>query len=171
MAPLDRLKLRCPHFDQQKNHIMTKRKLLTATCLVALVTICLPAEKLSAQADFANRYSTAIDMMVNGDTAGIKTSHFGIMEPIGLLPDEQITITLIVSSNWANYPVGIAPLDGGEIFAPASLSVASNGTVNFNFKGESTPGHYRVLVTIASEQYELRLYAATSRDVNCPPPP
>ena len=130
--------------------------------------IYFPAEKVSAQAQDGNRYSTAIDMVINGDTNGgrQRTSHFGIMDPIGLRPDERIAITLNVSSNWANSPVGIAPLDGGEVFAPGDqLYVASDGTIDFSFKGGTTPGLYRILVTIASEQYQLQLYVPKPGDI------
>ena len=145
----------------------TKQFFFTAFIAAAFAVIYFPAEKLSAQAQDGNPYSTAIDMVINGDTNGgrQRTSHFGIMDPIGLRADEQIAITLNVSSAWANYPVGIAPVDGGEVFAPENLSVASNGTVSFAFKGGNTPGLYRVLVTIGPEQYQLQLYVAKPGDI------
>jgi hypothetical protein len=143
-------------------NLMNTKKLLFAACLGAVAMICLPAEKLSGQAQDENPYSTAITMAVRSDTYGAKegTSHSGIMDPVGLRADEQIAISLTVPSAWANYPVGITPVDGGEVFAPENLYVASNGTVSFAFKGGTTPGLYRVLVFIGSERYQLQLYVA-----------
>ena len=136
-----------------------------------IVTFCLPTQELGAQAVGENRYSTPIDMVVDGGTSKERwgTSHFGVMEPIGLHQNEQTAITLIVPSSKANYPVGIAPLDGGEILASEN-HVASNGTISFTFVGGGR-GLYRVLVSIGSERYQLRLYVS-NRDINanCEPP-
>lgn len=138
-------------------------------------TIYLTTEKVSAQAEFENHQSTPIEIAAirSGSNQEIhRTSEFGIVEPIGLRPNQQIAITLNASSNRANYPVGIAPLDGGEVFSSENLRVASNGTVGFTFEGGNTPGLYRVVVTIGSEQYELLLYVAKPSDIEggCIPP-
>jgi hypothetical protein len=93
------------------------------------------------------------------------------MEPLGLFRNEQIGINLILPSDKKNYPVGIAPLDGGEIFGSANLYVANDGSVHFSFQGGDTPGFYRVLVTIASEQYQLQFYVSRLEpDTVCPEP-
>jgi len=69
------------------------------------------------------------------------------------------------------YPVGIAPLDGGEVVASENLTVDNDRSVHFSFTGGETPGLYRVLVTIASEQYELQFYVShTEPDSGCTPP-
>ena len=152
------------------------RKILTLALAAAISgTICLTTEKVSAQAEFENRQSTAIGMVGVRGTSNDeiqRTSHSGIMDPIGLRPNQQIAIALNVSSNRANYPVGIAPLDGGEVFASENLHVASDGTVGFTFQGGNTPGLYRVVVTIGSEQYELQLYVVKPDVVEsgCIPP-
>jgi hypothetical protein len=141
---------------------MTIKKLLAAACLGAIAIVCLTAEKLSAQAEGENRYSSPIEMVVNAGTNGERqrASHDGVMEAVGLWPNEQIAITLTGSSFRAKDPVGIAPLDGGEIFADPDLSVAGDGTVAFAFQGGRTPGLYRVVITVGPEQYQLQLYVA-----------
>lgn len=158
---------------------MNTRKILSATLIAAAFAVTyLPAERISAQTLYGlygKASSPPIQMEVAGDTTGIRqrTSQFGIMDPIGVLPGEQIGINLIVASNRVNYPVGIVSLDGGEIIAPANLYVTSNGTngaVGFTFKGGNTRGLFRVLVSIGSERYQLQLIVAQSR-FNCPPPP
>lgn len=151
---------------------MTNTKHLGAVCLIAFAAICPPAGQLIAQAQSGGS-TNPIEMVVDSGTSKERwrTSQFGIVGPVGLRPNEETPITLIVSGGRAGYPVGIAPLDGGEIFTPASLSVNSDSTVDFSFRGGTRPGLYRILVTIASEQYELHFYGANSLDWNCPPPP
>jgi hypothetical protein len=83
----------------------------------------------------------------------------GVMDFITLPAGEQIALTLVASSNKAGQPVHIAPLDGGEIIAPSTLSVANDGTVSFTFRAGRTRGLYRVLVTLGVHQYELQLNA------------
>jgi hypothetical protein len=152
---------------------MNTRKLLHTTCIALLATIYLPAGKLSVQAQEGNRFSTAIQMVIDGDTDETRhrTSQSGIMDPIGLFRNEQIGVNLILPSSRINYAVGLAPLDGGEVFGSENLTVAGNGTVHFSFKGGETPGLYRVLATIASEQYQLQFYVSGSEpDSGCTPP-
>jgi hypothetical protein len=138
----------------------TKQFFFSAFIAAVFAVIYLPADKAAAQAQDGNRYSTRIEMVIRSDASGgrNRSSHFGIMDPIGLRPDEQIEITLNVPSNWANSPVGIAPLDGGEVFGFENLHIDNNGTVSFAFKGGTTPGLYRVLVTIGPEQYQFQFY-------------
>jgi len=148
-------------------------KLLHTLCVALLITLYLPIGKLSVQAQDGNRFLPTIQLMVDGDTSGARqrTIQSGIMEPLGLFRNEQIGITLILPSDRSNYPVGIAPVDGGEIFGSANLYVASNGSVHFSFQGGDIPGFYRVLVTIASEQYQLQFYVSRSEpDDVCPGP-
>ncbi len=152
---------------------MNTRRLLSSTCLALLFTIGLPVGKFSVQAQDGNRFSTAIQMVIEGDTdeARQRTSQSGIMDPIGLFRNEQVGITLIVPGSRVNYPVGIAPLDGGEVVASENLTVDNDRAAHFSFKGGTTPGLYRVLVTIASEEYELQFYVSqTEPDSGCTPP-
>jgi hypothetical protein len=152
---------------------MNIRKLLYTTFLALLATIYLPVGKPSVQAQDGNRLSPAIQMVIDGDTGQNRqrTSHSGILDPIGLSRDEQIGITLVLPSTSINSSVGIAPLDGGEIVASENLTVAGDGTVHFSFTGGDTPGLYRVVVTIASQQYQLQFHVATSGpDIHCTPP-
>jgi hypothetical protein len=142
------------------------------TFIAALIVItCLPCGKLSAQVEYGSGSVTPIQMVVNGgtDTERWETSHFGNLGLIGLRPGGQAPITLVVSGSTVGYPVSIAPLDGGEIAAAANLSVTSDRTVAFDFRGGTTPGLYRVLVTIGSQQYYLQFYVVKQPDsVICP---
>jgi len=153
---------------------MNTRKLLHTTYIALLASIYLPVGKLSVQAQDGNRFLPTIQLMVDGDASGARqrTIQSGIMEPLGLVRNEQIGINLILPSDRSNYPVGIAPLDGGEVFGSENLYVASNGSVHFSFQGGDISGLYRVLVTIASEQYQLQFYVPRlGVDTVCPPAP
>ena len=133
-----------------------------------LVTIYLPIGKPSVQAQDGNRFLPTIQLSVDGDTSGARQRiiQSGIMEPLGMLRNEQIGINLTLPSDRSNYPVGIAPLDGGEIFGSENLYVASNGSVHFSFQGGDISGLYRVLVTIASQQYQLQFYVSRLESVD-----
>jgi hypothetical protein len=152
---------------------MNWKGLLSAIFIAAVFAlVCLPAEKVSAQGKYGNRFSATIQMVITGDTTAFRqrTSHFGIIDPIGVLPRELIGIKLFVPTDMINYPVFIAPLDGGEIFGTESLFVASDSTATFSFKAGNTPGRYRVQVIIASQQYLLQLYVPHNVPDNCVPP-
>lgn len=129
--------------------------------------ICLAAAKLFAQDAEGNPYSPTIAMALDNETNGgsNRISHSGILDPVGLRPNERATITLSVPDNWANYPVGIAPLDGGEVFGFENLQVTAGGTARFGFKPGNTPGLYRVVVTIGGERYQLQLYLPRPSDL------
>jgi hypothetical protein len=153
---------------------MKTRKLLHVTCIALVTTIYLPVGKLSVKAQDGNRLTPAIQMVIEGDANETRqrTSQSGIMDPIGVFRDEQVGVNLLLPGSMINYPVGIAPLDGGEIIASENLTVDNDRTAHFSFKGGETPGLYRVLVTIASQQYQLQFYVSSSSslDIHCTPP-
>ncbi|HWL93719.1 MAG TPA: hypothetical protein VNT79_09295 [Phycisphaerae bacterium] len=146
---------------------MNTKQFFSAFLAAVFAVICFPAEKVSAQGQDGNFSHTPIDMVVNAGTSEERwaTSHFGIVGPIGLRPDEQIAITLIASNTNRGYLVGIAPLDGGALLGAEDLVVAEDGTINFTFQGGNTPGIYRVVVAIGAEQYQLRLYVARPEEI------
>jgi hypothetical protein len=138
---------------------MNIQKIFSAALVAAgIAAIYFPAEKVSAQAQDGNPYSIPIEMVVTGGTTeGVETSHHGMMDLVGLRPNEQIAVTLNVPTSWGGNPVGIAPLDGGVV-APEGVEVKGDGSVNFTFEGGDTPGLYRVLVTIGGDEYQLQFY-------------
>jgi hypothetical protein len=153
---------------------LTRKRLFTATRFAVFALFCLFTERLFAQAQDGNFSSTPVDMVVNAGTNQERwaTSSFGVMETVGLRQGEQITITLIAPDTWKTFPVGLAPLDGGEIVAAEYLVVDENGTASFTFTGGNVPGIYRVIVTVGGDQYLLQLYVARPDEVEsipCPP--
>ena len=144
----------------------TKRNLSAAFAIAVFAMNYLPPERLSAQEEGENRYSSPIEMMVNPDTHEEMrlTSHGGLLDPVSLNPSTQIAIILRGPSINSRDPVGIAALDGGEIIAPNDLRAAEDGTVAFTFEAPSTPGLCRVTVVIGPEQYQLRLYVAKPQE-------
>lgn len=81
------------------------------------------------------------------------------MEPAGLPLGQTVQITLEFSKKQAGEPVGVSPLDGGEVLFPGgALAVSAEGTVTFGFRVFGTTGVYRLMV-IGTDTYELRFYA------------
>src|ERR1043166_1298453 len=141
-----------------------------AILIAALAAIFLPTV---TQAQEGNRHSPPIGMVADFDGTGPteRTSQSGILEPLGLGPNQQVPIILNVPRSWEDYPVGFAPLDGGAIIADKDPHVESDGTIAFAFQGGDLPGLYRVLVIVAGEQFELQLYVgarASTAGASCP---
>src|ERR1044071_1179942 len=140
---------------------MNRKRILSAPVVLGAIAMSyLPAQRLTAQDPGENPYSPTIALTANNETTERtdRTSHSGIIDPVGLRANELATITLSVPVSWASYPVGIAPLDGGEVLGAENLLVGPSGTVAFGFKGGITPGLYRVVVIIGGERYHLRFY-------------
>jgi hypothetical protein len=89
----------------------------------------------------------------------------GVMEPVGLPANQQVTITLQFLRKRAGSAVTIGRLDGGEIDLQGPVTVSSDGTVVFHFFAGGAPGFYRLLVQ-GAQQYQISLYAI---DPNRPP--
>lgn len=149
-------------------------KILSAVAIgVAFTWIVLPKGKVLGQeilntSGFGSRFSPPIQLTVVGDTTNDRdrTSHGGILDPIPIRRAEQTGIHLVVPISAANSDVGIAPIDGGQVFAPQGLQVGNDGSVNFAFSAE-TSGLYRVIITIGGEQYLTKFYAGTVAPPDC----
>ncbi|HWM24160.1 MAG TPA: hypothetical protein VNP98_05005 [Chthoniobacterales bacterium] len=139
---------------------MTRRIPCLAAGVALMAAICLSAADLCAQSALSGA-AVPIEMVaVVANGAEKRVNSFdGVMDFVALPAGEHIALTLVASSNKAGQPVGVAPLDGGEVIAPPALSVANDGTVGFTFRAGRTRGLYRVLVTLGAHQYELQLYA------------
>lgn len=140
---------------------MTTRNLSFAVLAAEIFfVLCVPTQKLFAQAQGENSFSSAIEMVIDAGTVAEKSviSTNGIMEPVALFPNGQLTITINGTRDKAGRPVGITPLDGGEISVDRELSLDSNGSGNFTFVAGDTPGLYRVLVFLGPDRYQLQFY-------------
>jgi hypothetical protein len=111
----------------------------------------------------------------------------GIMQPVGIPPNQPVTVTLFLSSGIPGTLVQVGLYDGGQIAAAAlpsppptggvpvetpltrPLMVLADQTVRFNFQSGRLLGLYRALVTIGPKQYLLQFYAVKPRSV--PPLP
>jgi hypothetical protein len=138
---------------------MNTRKLCIALCTVAFAATGFPTLELRAQT--LNGSGPSIEMETDDGSGERKRQRTldGVMEPVGLPVGGQIAITLEASSSKAGQTVRLGLLDGGEIADPSTLTVATDGKVGFSFVAGITPGLYRVLVSLGTDQYELRLYA------------
>jgi hypothetical protein len=109
-----------------------------------------------------------------------------IMEPVGVLPNQSVTVTLFLTSSIPGTPVKLGLYDGGQVGAaappgqnivgfnvpgPPGPIVSANQTIQFNFQGGRTLGLYRVLLTVGPSQYLLQFYAGYPRSSNPAPVP
>jgi hypothetical protein len=151
--------------------MITKALSFLSFTAVMLFILCLPVQKLSAQAQGENSLSSQIDMVINAGTSDERwlTSANGVMETVALRPNEPLAITLNATKDKAGTPVGITPLDGGEIIAEREVFLDADGLGNFTFKGGDIPGRYRVLIFLGSERYQLQFYVDAMITPGCVP--
>lgn len=94
----------------------------------------------------------------------------GMMEPVGVLPNQSVTVTVSFPVSRAGAQVSLWPYDGGQvgvvdpqrttnIALNGVLAVGTDGTAQFNFQAGRTLGLYRVQMNVGSAQYLLRFYA------------
>jgi hypothetical protein len=84
----------------------------------------------------------------------------GRFTPVTLNPLDTTAIRLQFASTLAGTPVTVQPLDGGSVGLTAqSVTVASDGTISFQFQAGAPPGLYRVLViagaTVSMVQFSV----------------
>ena len=120
----------------------------------------------------------------------------GIMQPVGIPPNQPVTVTLFLGSGIPSTLVRVGLYDGGQIAAAAALpspppigvspiplptplpiggvvpviTVETDQTVRFNFQSGRLLGLYRALVTIGPKQYLLQFYAVRPRSTSGLPP-
>ena len=71
----------------------------------------------------------------------------GRFAPLSLNPLDTAVIALQFATTLAGTSVTVQPLDGGSVgLADQSATVASDGTISFQFQAGAAPGLYRVLV-------------------------
>jgi len=117
----------------------------------------------------------------------------GIMHPVGIPPNQPVTVTLFLGSGIPGTLVKIGLYDGGQVNPvpalasppplpspppngsnPASSPISApillqaDGTARFNFQSGATLGLYRTLLTIGPAQYFLQFYASKPRAVSLP---
>jgi hypothetical protein len=108
-----------------------------------------------------------------------------MMEPVGLHPNQAVTVTVSFPARWAGAPVKLGLYDGGQA-GPAAPpgqdiiyisnpgvpipNVSVSGTLQFDFQAGSILGLYRVLLTVGSEQYLLSFYAGRPQALPTPTP-
>jgi hypothetical protein len=73
----------------------------------------------------------------------------GRFAPLSLNPLDTAAIALQFATTLAGTPVIVQPLDGGSVGLPnQSATIASDGTISFQFQAANQPGLYRVLVMV-----------------------
>jgi hypothetical protein len=89
------------------------------------------------------------------------------VEPLGMRPGQQVTITLRFLRKRAGDEVRISALDGGEVDISLPATISKQGDVTFNFRAGASAGLYRLAV-IGLFQYELSLYAMPANRLPTP---
>jgi len=85
----------------------------------------------------------------------------GRFRPVGLHLNEVVAVTVQFPSQWANTPLTLQALDGGNISGQASNAVVTaDGTVSFHFQTGSKPGLYRVFMIGAGGNSILSFWVA-----------
>lgn len=147
---------------------MNKAVLIAAAAL--LTVCCLPIPRLQAQgAPPVDPRVEPLQMIVDyPDGAQKRRQSAGeTVEPLGMRPGQQVTITLRFLRKRAGDTVRISPLDGGEVDVSAPVTVPTDGNVTFTFRAGSSPGLYRLAV-MGVFQYELSFYAVPAQRVPTP---
>jgi hypothetical protein len=108
----------------------------------------------------------------------------GVMEPVGLRPNQVVTVTVSLPTTMAGEHVKLGLYDGGAAGPAADPlntitignlgvpipDVSVSGSLQFNFQTDRTLGLYRVLMTVGSRQYLLQFYAGPPRPIPVPTP-
>jgi hypothetical protein len=150
---------------------MNTRTIFLSACIAALAIIDLPAED-ARTGRVANDGDGAIQIITDGTDESTEpplSTHDGVMEPVVAVAGQQITITLQTPNNPPGDPVGLSPLDGGQVIAAQNLSVANDRTVTFSFQPGVTLGLYRILATVGTEQCQLQVQVRPRRRSELPP--
>jgi hypothetical protein len=96
--------------------------------------------------------------MIATNGAGVEKhlfSHNGVVDQLVVNPNQAVPVTLQFPLDKAGTRVAVGSLDGGEV--NASNLVLPTGKLTFTFRGQS-PGLYRLLVQLPTEQYRLEIY-------------
>jgi hypothetical protein len=137
----------------------------------ALLTVCcLPIPRLQAQAAAPlDPRVEPLQMVVDyPDGAQKRRQSAGeTVEPVGMRPGQQVTITLRFLRKRAGDMVRISPLDGGEVDVSGPVAVSTDGNVAFTFRAGASPGLYRLAV-MGVFQYELSFHVVPAHRVPTP---
>jgi hypothetical protein len=95
------------------------------------------------------------------DATQIKThSARGRFRLVGLHLNEVVNVVVQFPTQWANTPLTLQSVDGGNLSAqPANAVIAADGTVSFHFQAGNQPGIYRVAVIGAGGNSTLSFWA------------
>lgn len=95
------------------------------------------------------------------DATQIKThSTRGRFRLVGLHLNEVVNIVVQFPAQWANTPLTLQALDGGNLSAqPANAVIAADGTASFQFQAGNQTGIYRVSIIGAGDNSTLSFWA------------
>jgi len=82
--------------------------------------------------------------------------HNGVVDQLVVNPNQAVPVTLQFPADKAGTPVAVGSLDGGEVTG-GKVVILPTGKLIFTFRGQS-PGLYRLLVQLPTEQYRLEFY-------------
>jgi hypothetical protein len=127
--------------------------------LCSISTLPAQTDSLGFAVPAALPASSAVTTFANGQ-ASRSHSAAGRFAPLSLNPLGTAAIKLKFAATLAGAPVTIQALDGGSVGLTAqSATIASDGTISFQFQAGAPPGLYRVLViaggTVSMVQFSV----------------
>lgn len=88
-------------------------------------------------------------------------------EPVGVRPNEVVTVTVQFAAENAGQDVNVDSLDGGWVSSTSSV-VSNEGAVTFTFNATPNPGQNRVVLRHGSRTLRLQFWVMTSGDQDNP---
>lgn len=118
-----------------------------------------PSRALSASVDFGN------------DVVFQPAKHGTNFDPLGLLPQQTLTITVTFPTAMAGQAILAEPLDGGSLPLPeGGLVVGADGTVVFQFQASGSPGACRIEVHQPDDSNFVKLWVVDPEHRENTPP-
>lgn len=96
--------------------------------------------------------------------------HDGMIDRVGLRPGQTVQIKLKFKGKKTGEAVHVSSLDGGELSGHGSLAISSNGNLQFNYQAGAEPGRYRVILSLAQEEYWFEFYVLNTSNPGSNPP-
>jgi hypothetical protein len=142
-----------------KNQLKVPMKPFFLTCAAFALCIC-SSPQLSGQT--ANLSATV--QFSNGQTLAIDD----FSDPIGVQPNEIVSVTIQFDPSQAGEAIKVEPLDGGRVTSKSSV-VSEQGVAAFSFQADTSAGQNRVMVRHGSETLPVQFRVLSSNPQNNPP--
>ncbi len=87
------------------------------------------------------------------------TAERGLSSPIGLQPNDEVTLELSFPQDFAGQPIGAESLDGGTLLSSQRTAILNaDGAINLTFAAGTQPGLHRIAVRAGGTVSLLRFW-------------